>query len=371
MKTSALRAILLSCAVYLLLQLGSFASQAQAVFNVNSGIVGFLAANKIHKVGANGSAAGNVTLYTNVITVAGQRIDCIVRTTSVTNGTFTLPGGAPNNTIPFDYSSATGSGLTDNQDRFFSPMLSFGNGGGNVRFRFEFILGNSFNNTTNKGTPVILQNVVLNTYDYDGNGNSNSNQYNEFGGFFTYTLSANPATKVAASYNTVSGLTKFRSMIIDISTVATADPHRVMVKYDEVSILDIMVGADAANGAYFMLDFSSGPAWGGTVTTVSTPSLDLSPATPGNNFNSSSCGAAVRPITSGSASQSLTGSSNTENQRLLLKAEESRFSVGESSMFLVNARENNLIAATQKLIDLKAKFFKSIIGVQWAMGQLR
>lgn len=63
--------------------------------------------------------------------------------------------------------------------------------------------------------------------------------------------------------------------------------------------------------------------------------------------------------------------SNTENQRLLLKAEESRFSVGESSMFLVNARENNLIAATQKLIDLKAKFFKSIIGVQWAMGQLR
>lgn len=63
--------------------------------------------------------------------------------------------------------------------------------------------------------------------------------------------------------------------------------------------------------------------------------------------------------------------SNTENQRLLLKAEESRFSIGESSMFLVNARENNLIAATQKLIDLKAKFFKSIIGVQWAMGQLR
>ena len=63
--------------------------------------------------------------------------------------------------------------------------------------------------------------------------------------------------------------------------------------------------------------------------------------------------------------------SNTENQRLLLKAEESRFSVGESSMFLVNARENNLIAANQKLIDLKAKFFKSIIGVQWAMGQLR
>jgi outer membrane protein TolC len=56
---------------------------------------------------------------------------------------------------------------------------------------------------------------------------------------------------------------------------------------------------------------------------------------------------------------------------LLLKAEESRFSVGESSMFLVNARENNLIAANQKLIDLKAKFFKSIIGVQWAMGQLR
>ncbi|MFN5480114.1 MAG: T9SS type A sorting domain-containing protein [Chitinophagaceae bacterium] len=317
MKTSTIRAFLLSSASYLLLLLGSSSLQAQAVFNVNSGIVGFLAANKFHKVGTNGSAAGNVTLYTDVITVGGQRIDCIVRTVSVTNGVFELPGGAPNNTIPFDYSSATGSGLTNNQDRFFSPMLSFGNGGGNVRFRFEFILGNSYNNTTHKGTPVILKNVVLNTYDIDGNGGSNSNQYNEFGGFFTYTLSANPATKVAASYNTASGLTKFRSTLTTNSTVATADPHRVMVKYDEVSILDIMVGADAANGAYFMLDFSTGPAWGGTVTTVSTPSLDLNPATPGNNFTSSSCGTAVRPITSGSASQSLTGSSNTINEIII------------------------------------------------------
>ena len=138
---------------------GSFRAGAQSVFNSNFNNISFLAANKVHKVGANGSAVGNVTLYTNVITVAAQRIDCIVRTVSLTNGSFALPSGAPGGTIPFDYSSPTGSGLTDNLDRFFSPMLTFNNGGGSAKFKFEFILGNSYNNTTHKGTPVIIQNI--------------------------------------------------------------------------------------------------------------------------------------------------------------------------------------------------------------------
>lgn len=54
-----------------------------------------MAANKVHKVGTNGSAVGNITLYTNVITIGGQQIDCIVTSVSLTGGTFTLPGKAP------------------------------------------------------------------------------------------------------------------------------------------------------------------------------------------------------------------------------------------------------------------------------------
>ena len=293
---------------------GFFTVSAQAVFNANNGNINFLAANKVHKVGTNGSSVGNVTVYTNVITIGGQRIDCIVRTIGLTNGSFTLPQSPAANTIPFDYSSPTGSGLSANLDRFFSPMLTFNNGGGSAKFKFEFILGNSYNNTTNKGNPVIIQNITLNTYDIDGNGGATSNQYNEFGGFSSVTLSASPITKILYSYNTNTGLTKFRSNTGDNSSVATADPHRVMVKYDQVSTFEIMVGADASGPAYFMLDFGTGPNWGGTTTEYGTPTLDLNPGQPGFSQTSSSCGAVVRPITNGSTSLSLTGSSNTVSE---------------------------------------------------------
>lgn len=62
---------------------------------------------------------------------------------------------------------------------------------------------------------------------------------------------------------------------------------------------------------------------------------------------------------------------NAFNQALLLKAEESKFSIGESSMFLVNARENKLLETQQKLNELKAKFFKSLVGIAWSSGQLK
>jgi len=317
MKTKQLgsKSVILLTIIFLLT--GYLTVSAQAVFNANNGNISFLAANKTHKVGTNGSGVGNVTLYTNVITIAGQRIDCIVRTVSLTNGSFALPAGAPGGTIAFDYSSPTGSGLSDNLDRFFSPMLTFKNGGGNAKFKFEFILGNSYNNSTNKGTPVIIQNITLNTYDIDGNGGTSSNQYNEFGGFSSVTLSASPATRVSYSYNTTSGLTKFRSNVTSNSTIATADQHRVLVQYDEVSTFEIMVGADGSNAAYFMLDFGTGPNWGGTTNVYATPTLDLNPGQPGFSQTSSSCGAVVRPITNGSTSLSLTGSSNTVSEVIL------------------------------------------------------
>lgn len=314
MKTNHLGPKLVVLLTIFFMLTGFYSASAQAVFNANNANISFLAANKVHKVGTNGSGVGNVTLYTNVITIAGQRIDCIVRTVSLTNGNFSLPAGAPGGTIAFDYSSPTGSGLSDNLDRFFSPMLTFNNGGGSAKFKFEFILGNSYNNTTHKGTPVIIQNITLNTYDIDGNGGTNSNQYNEFGGFSSVTLSATPATRVSYSFNTASGLTKFRSNVTSNSTIATADEHRVLVKYDEVSTFEIMVGADGSNAAYFMLDFGTGPNWGGTTNLYGTPTLDLNPGQPGFSQTSSSCGAVVRPITNGSTSLSLTGSSNTVSE---------------------------------------------------------
>ena len=48
-----------------------------------------------------------------------------------------------------------------------------------------------------------------------------------------------------------------------------------------------------------------------------------------------------------------------EDYSTLLKAEERKFFLGESSLFLVNYREAKLIETKLKAIDLENKFFKS------------
>ena len=315
MKTNHLgpKSVILLTILFLLS--GFLSARAQAVFNANNGNISFLAANKNHQGATNGTAVGNVTLYTNVITIGGQRIDCIIRTVSLTKGTFELPPGASSGSA-FDFASNVGTILTSNQDRFFSPTLNFNSGGGSAKFKFEFILGNSFNIATNKGVPVILQNVRINTYDIDGGG-VNANQYNEFTGFSSVTLSSSPVTNIEYLYNTSSGLTKFRSKTSTNIANVLAPQNRVVVQYDEVSIFEIMVGAEGSGPAFFMLEFGVGPNWGGTVAQYSTPTLDLNPGQPGFSQTSSSCGAVVRPITNGSTSLSLTGSSNTVSEIII------------------------------------------------------
>lgn len=52
----------------------------------------------------------------------------------------------------------------------------------------------------------------------------------------------------------------------------------------------------------------------------------------------------------------------------LLKAENLRFQNGESSLFLLNTRENKVIETAEKLIQLRAKYLKASYGVSWAAG---
>ncbi|TAF50410.1 MAG: TolC family protein [Sphingobacteriia bacterium] len=55
----------------------------------------------------------------------------------------------------------------------------------------------------------------------------------------------------------------------------------------------------------------------------------------------------------------------------LLKAENLRFQNGESSLFLVNTRENKVIETAEKLINLRVKYLKANYAVDWAAGLLR
>lgn len=60
-----------------------------------------------------------------------------------------------------------------------------------------------------------------------------------------------------------------------------------------------------------------------------------------------------------------------KNYQQLLVTEEYKFSIGESSLFLLNSRENKVLETRQKVAELKTKFFKSNIALQWAAGALQ
>ena len=57
-----------------------------------------------------------------------------------------------------------------------------------------------------------------------------------------------------------------------------------------------------------------------------------------------------------------------QNYLLVQKGEEIKFNAGESSLFLLNARENKTLEARQKLIELKAKSSFAEKKLEWALG---
>jgi hypothetical protein len=257
---------------------------------INFGGTGVTITNKV----GTGIAVNNIVLYQNVITVGGQQIDAIVRTQELSNVTFTT----------YDH-TGTGTGFSNNLPRYFSPQFTIGSGGGYAVFKVQFILGGSYNNTTNTGTLVTLQNVRLNTYDIDGNGTTGTNQYNEFGGFSSSEL-GNP-TNLAMTYNATLGLTKFRSNLSANTTDATDVKNRVRVTYDYMSEFTTKVGAEGGGAAYFFLDFSAGATFT-TAVSYSAPSLDLNTATAGLNNEVMMIAPATKNFTSGSTNITYTGS---------------------------------------------------------------
>lgn len=244
------------------------------------GQVKFTDASRTFKVG-NGQAAGDIALYANVVTIGGQAIDCIVKTISVTNVT---------SWAAYDQQAASGSNFNSNDDKFFSPQFTF-SAAGNVVFDFQFIIGGSYNNTTNTGTVVTLQNVVLNTYDIDGNNGTNSNQYNQFEGFSKSELGSS-TTISAPTYDATTGLTKFVSSTNVNSATVTADATRVRLTYGNMSDFRIQVGAGASGLAYFFVDFSTGPTFT-TATASFPPTIDLNTTLSGTGNGASGCATAL------------------------------------------------------------------------------
>ncbi len=59
------------------------------------------------------------------------------------------------------------------------------------------------------------------------------------------------------------------------------------------------------------------------------------------------------------------------NYSSLLRNEELKFDQGESSLFLINARETKVLELLQKQVELRVKYFKSRYAIEWAAGLLR
>lgn len=59
-----------------------------------------------------------------------------------------------------------------------------------------------------------------------------------------------------------------------------------------------------------------------------------------------------------------------QNYLRLQRAEEIRFQMGESSLFLINTRENKTLEARQKLQELRTKYLITLSALQWAAGIL-
>jgi hypothetical protein len=271
------------------------AAGAQPLVNINYGNLNFPDANRVHKKGVLGQTAGSRTLYRNVATVNGQAVDCIVTTMSLTNGRFEYPTGFCPGTIPFDFREPQNCPKPDtpavtlrsNEDRFFCPTFFFETGGGSCRFKFEFIAGGSYVDATDRGSPVILRNVLINSYDIDGNAdcaspNPSSNQYNDFSGFNS-AARATPGSRIATSYNAASGMTRFMS-ISNCNIADVKDPTtRIRVEYQYLQEFEVEVGMTGRGRAFYMLDFGPGPAF--TPMMLYTPVLDLNTLGSGDGYN--------------------------------------------------------------------------------------
>jgi len=61
---------------------------------------------------------------------------------------------------------------------------------------------------------------------------------------------------------------------------------------------------------------------------------------------------------------------NVENYQRLLDAEQEKYQIGESSLFLINSREVKLIESQLKVLALKAKLQKAEAAFQWTFGDL-
>ncbi|MDD1616027.1 MAG: DUF4347 domain-containing protein [Methylococcaceae bacterium] len=204
----------------------------------------------------NGQNTGDVVIFNNVATIDGQVIDAVVTTVNNTDI----------NIIGFDSASGV-LGAPLNPNWFELDTQSIVSGGASI-IKFEFIKSGTYNPATGLGEDVLLQNLIVNSYDID-NG-----QFQDFSGFSSYTVASN--TTLAQS--TPGDFVHFADAIPapNNNTGVPGSPvfnqARVTATYDSINTFQIKTGStqiltpEDAGIAHFYLDFSDGYTWNTPVT---------------------------------------------------------------------------------------------------------
>jgi len=176
---------LLSLTIAILLLFISVQSFGQSfVLDLQHNPMSFTNAQRTVKIdkGSNGTAAGSVHRYDNVITKDGITVYALMTIMEVNNATITN----------FDDDAITGE-----QSRF-QPRIGSGNGGGYVTYQLEFF------NTANNAS-VFIYNYSFTAVDIDGDGNNR--EYVEVGGYTSYKV--DHATQLTISTDNSTKRTKF------------------------------------------------------------------------------------------------------------------------------------------------------------------
>jgi hypothetical protein len=216
---------------------------------------------------------GAQVLYNDVIEINGVPIDCIVTNVSGSN--------------TFDVNYSTNSMTNASRvDSMFVPnittLASFNT------FRFEFILGGSYNNGDYQ--PVVLRNLYLNVYDIDGDNNYRE-QVRIASDYSQYELFASSAN-LTGTRTTTSDLFYWQNSSANSETSylgISDDRNRVRFLFQTVSLLTIELGSDRSNSNQnysiannYYLAFSRGTG-GVTPVTNNQIVIDLNTSTAGTN----------------------------------------------------------------------------------------
>ncbi|MEY4294267.1 MAG: hypothetical protein RIR29_917 [Actinomycetota bacterium] len=226
-----------------------------------------------------GTAAGDIVKYAGVAVISGTTVDAVVETVSVTSATVDK----------YDGGSAISTATVPSATEYLQSNVTT-TGAGSVVYKFSFYVGGTYT-TVGSGSPVILQNVYINSYDLDASGNG-SNQYTEFTGVQSYTMSTNTTLVVTSVGNMLQFKNNGGTSVNYNATSGSYTKGRVQVKYDNLSTISIKVGNDGVGTgglSYYALDFSVGLAWtegSNTITTSSVTNSYNSPPTSTNDAQS-------------------------------------------------------------------------------------